>query len=99
MKNVFIFILLLSLTIFLTISCEKIPEKEVGQKGKLQKIVIENLNGIPASYGPLFAVTANGSHPGWAQLWFVDDQNTIRMVRVNFHSYEIKENAIAIQRN
>jgi hypothetical protein len=89
---------LLVLLICLISTCERIPGENAADT-KLENIKITNLKGIPAEYGPLFAVTANGAHPGWAQLWFLDNQGTIRMVRLDFHHYNLAANAIAIPRN
>jgi hypothetical protein len=86
------------LLVCLISTCERIPGDNALDT-KLESLKITDLKGIPAAYGPLFAVTANGAHPGWAQLWFLDNQGTIRMVRVDFHNYRLAENAIAIPRN
>jgi len=88
----------LVLLIFFISTCERIPGENASTT-KLENIKITNLKGIPSEYGPLFAVTANGAHPGWAQLWFLDNQGTIRMVRLDFHHYNLAANAIAIPRN
>ncbi len=95
-KQSFIFALLLCL-FFMFYACrEVVPAKGHNQ---LQTIKVTDFSAIPASYGPLFQVTANGAHPGFAQLWFVDDAGTIRMVRVDFENRRIVENAMAIPRN
>ena len=91
-------LVLLALLICLISTCERIPGDNEAST-KLENIKITDLKGIPAEYGPLFAVTANGAHPGWAQLWFLDNQGTIRMVRLDFHHYNLAANAIAIPRN
>ena len=49
-----------------------------------------DLKGIPAEYGSLISVTTHAAYPGWAQLWFEDDQKTIRLVRIEFHKHKIK---------
>jgi len=97
MKSFIIFLLLIFTSVFLF--CERIPPNNSFEAGELQKIKLTELNGIPGEFGPLFAVTAHGAYPDWAQLWFVDDQGTIRMVRVNFHEYRINEVTISIPRN
>ncbi len=43
----------------------------------------EALPEIPASYGSLEAVTTVPEYPGWFQMWFEDDEGTIRIVRVH----------------
>lgn len=91
-------IMFLLLLVFLLSICQRIPGESTSAV-KLESLKIKNLTGIPSEYGPLFAVTANGAHPGWAQLWFLDNQGTIRMVRLDFHNYTLAGNAIAIPRN
>jgi len=49
-------------------------------------------------YGSLVSVTTVAEWPGWAQLWFEADNNTIRMVRIDFHKGEIPEGVRTISR-
>ncbi|MCK5077745.1 MAG: hypothetical protein KAR38_15285 [Calditrichia bacterium] len=86
-----LFILLVS------ISCTRI-EQQAAPEGELEYIVQSELNSIPLEYGKLKSITAHSMYDGWAQLWFEDEQQTIRMVRVNFHINKIHENVIIISR-
>jgi hypothetical protein len=80
-------------------SCEPtgtLPEK---QSGSLKEEVMKNLNEIPKEFGDLTAVTTHASYEGWSQLWFIDEQQTIRMVRVQFHENRIYEKVLIIPRH
>ena len=94
-KYFFVLILLLSISI---ISCES-RIKELPDTGKLEKIQLTDLSGIPLSYGKLINVTTHAAYEGWSQLWFEDENNIIRMVRVQFHTNRIHEMVLVIPRN
>ena len=91
-KHLFIFLLLFS---FIIISCES----RIPAQGKLEKIQLTDLTGIPLEYGKLINVTTHASYEGWSQLWFEDENNIIRMVRVQFHNNRIHEMVLVITRN
>ena len=95
-KILFSFLLLFSLAIL--ISCEK-RIKELPEPGKLEKIQLTDLSGIPLEYGKLINVTTHASYEGWSQLWFEDDSSVIRMVRVDFHFHRIHNTVLVIPRN
>jgi hypothetical protein len=95
--NNYIFILILLFS-FLVISCEsRINERS--DLGKLEKLQLKDLSGIPLEYGKLINVTTHASYEGWSQLWFEDENNIIRMVRVQFHINRIHEMVLIIPRN
>jgi hypothetical protein len=89
--------LLLFALVFIMCSCHRIDQQPV-LKGELESVVLENLKGIPAEYGNLVSITTHAAYEGWSQLWFVDDNNTIRMVRVQFHNNRINEDVLVIPR-
>jgi len=89
-------LILLSLLFF---SCGSAGTPDTAVKGALSKVKIDKLEGIPAEYGPLVAVTTHAQYEAWSQLWFVDKQNTIRMVRVQFHDNKVHEKVLVIPRN
>ena len=95
MKLITLLIFLLS---FIVCSCQRIDQEPVAER-ELEKVVLENLKGIPAEYGTLISVTTHGQYAGWSQLWFVDESSTIRMVRLQFHSNRIHEGVLVIPRN
>jgi hypothetical protein len=93
MKKLFILIILTS--IIISFSCQRVsPISE----GDLKRINIPNLKGIPLECGSLIAVTTIEAAPGWAQLWFEDDEKTIRMVRIKFTKNRIAEDVLIIPR-
>ena len=90
--------LLLFMLIFILCSCQRIDQRQA-MKGELQSALLEKIDGIPAEYGTLISVTTHAQYEGWSQLWFVDDVNTIRMVRVQFHENRISKSVLVIPRN
>ena len=66
-KLLFSFLLLFSIAII--VSCES-KIKELPEPGKLEKIQLNDLSGIPLEYGKLINVTTHASYEGWSQLWF-----------------------------
>lgn len=98
MQKLFLLLVLITLVILLIISCRKV-QQIVPPSGQLTNVTIGDLAGIPKEYGTLFSVTAHAQYPGYAQLWFVDSLQTIRMVRVQFTNNEIKEKVLVIPRN
>ena len=94
MKKLFVVILLISISV--SFSCRRISP---GLEGELKRINVSDLRGIPAEFGSLIAVTTTAAaSPGWAQLWFQDDEKTIRMVRVKYTENRIAEDVIIIPR-
>lgn len=94
-----LFFCLLLTVCFLTISCEPVNQGQSPLPGQLEKVKLESLDAIPLSYGELEAVTTHAEYEGWAQLWFVDEQETIRMVRIQFHNNRIHDQVLVISRN
>jgi hypothetical protein len=94
MKKLFVLILLISISI--SFSCRRIsPVSE----GELKRINVQDLKGIPTEFGSLISVTTTAAAaPGWAQLWFEDDEKTIRMVRIKYTENRIAEDVIIIPR-
>ncbi len=92
-----ILVSILLMLIFIFYSCQRIDQTPAST-GELHKVQLENLKGIPTEYGKLISVTTHASYEGWSQLWFVDDANTIRMVRVQFHTNRIHRDVLVIPR-
>ena len=80
MKKLLILLLLLCISIFFVLACQRVIPIE----GELKTIKLSNLKGVPFEYGSLISVTANDAYPGTAQLWFEDDDGTIRMALIEF---------------
>ena len=95
MKNLALFLLM---TVFFFITCQRIDQSGVEQ-GDLNKIILQNVQGIPTEYGSLISVTTHAQYEGWAQLWFSNETGTIHMVRVQFHNNRIDDQVLVIPRN
>ncbi|MCK5033036.1 MAG: hypothetical protein KAS18_05360 [Calditrichia bacterium] len=96
MKKYFFVLILL---FFLTGIALVLYLKEMPDPGKLEKLQLTDLTGIPLEYGKLINVTTHAAYEGWSQLWFEDENNIIRMVRVQFHMNRIHERVLVIPRN
>ena len=95
MKKLTILFLLILMPIFFTYSCQRVS---TSTEGKLKSIILSDLKGIPLEYGSLISVTTHASYPGWAQLWFEDDDRTIRLVRIGFGEDRVHEKVLVIPR-
>ena len=96
MKRQCAIILILLLSAFIFISCARVQEPA---KGKLKAIELKTLDAIPKDYGSLISVTANPQYLQYAQLWFQDDDGTIRVVSVGFFDQKIMNTVTEIPRN
>ena len=91
MRRVGSLILIFSLLMLASMSCTRVqPEPDTN--------VVSNLAGLPTAYGELVSVTTAAQYPNWAQLWFVDDEGVIRMVRVQFDLKQIHNDVLVIPR-
>lgn len=97
MKKTLLFLISIILFFMMDLSCKKF-ERPTPPPGQLSKVQLDILTAIPLEYGKLTAVTAHAQYEGWAQLWFVDSLQTIRMVRVQFHTNRIHEQVLVIPR-
>lgn len=78
--------------VLIAISCERTtPEVSMD--------FVSELSSIPLDYGNLISVTTLPEYPNWMQLWFQDDQGTIRMVRVQFMANLIHNDVKVITRD
>ena len=81
------------------LSCESLDNNSKKQSGSLTEVKMKTLSEIPKEYGELKAVTTHAAYEGWSQLWFIDEEKTIRMVRVQFHENRFHEYVLVIPRN
>lgn len=95
MRNFLNVLFSLMLLFLILTNCRKIESPTPGQ---LEMVTITDLSSIPEEYGKLIAVTTHAQYEGWAQLWFEDSVQTIRMVRVQFRSKLILEEVLVIPR-
>lgn len=96
MKSVFrsIFVSVICCIIFL--SCEPLTKPQSSTKTDLNMIVLKNKSGIPREFGTLVSVTTTTD---WAQLWFIDEEQTIRKVSLSFLDYQLNDTVLVITRN
>ncbi len=97
-KSLFMFFMIV-LTVFLLIACSRVQKEPVYTKGELRTVKLKELDGIPREYGSLVGVTANPVYHRWAQLWFQDDNGTVRVVTVGFFDQTMLEDVTVIPRN
>ena len=86
MRKVFILILSILIIIVAGFFCQRTTPI----KGELEEIQLTDLTGIPLEYGSLISVTTQIDYPGLAQLWFEDENKTIRVVRIEFGFNKVK---------
>jgi len=94
MKRKMLFLFIIILLLLVSLQCKKIDS---GSEEQFSSAIA--LNEIPAEYGKLIAVTTVDQYPHWAQLWFEDEQNTIRMVRVQWTQKLMHQEVLTIPRD
>ena len=95
-KTVLLMLLISSILALNFLSCKKV---ETIPEGNLALVKLENLNSIPSEYGTLVSVTINPTFPRISQLWFQDNEGTIRMVSVGTIDKAILEQVMVIPRS
>ena len=94
MKRLSLLMVPLLILLLMVSSCQRVSSPPT--VGELQELKLSNLKGIPLEYGSLISVTTHELWPGWAQLWFEDDDRTIRMVRIGFDNNKVHEQVLVI---
>jgi hypothetical protein len=79
-------------------SCSRLPEKPPSTGVMLGSEQLPAPDSIPPEWGRLVSVTTNPAYPGWFQLWFEDETNTVRMAAFNFRTKQLDPNAIVLPR-
>ena len=97
MKALYVLITL-SLVMLTVGSCERTSQQVPGV-GDLRHVDLSDVKYIPENYGELVGVTTQAAFKGWAQLWFEDEGETIRMVRIQFLDGRVQEAVLVIPRN
>lgn len=54
---------------------------------------------IPADYGDLISVTTSETYPGWAQMWFQKEDNSIVAVFLKYSTGTLRKDALLIPRS
>ena len=80
------------------LSCSKLPEKPTQEGVTVGSEQLPALDSIPADWGKLVSVTTNPAYPGWFQLWFEDETNTVRMAAFNFRTKQLDPDAMVLPR-
>jgi len=97
MKALYVLITLPFLMLTAT-SCERTNQRVAGV-GELHYVELTDVNSIPGDYGELVDVTTAAAYEGWAQLWFEDEEKTIRIVRIELRNRRVHQNVLVIPRN
>ena len=90
--------LLVAVLVLPALSCSRLPEKPVREDVMVGSEQLPAPDCIPPEWGKLVSVTTNPSSPGWFQLWFEDETNTIRMTAFNFRTRRLDSDAIVLPR-
>jgi hypothetical protein len=97
MRKIVLLVLLISSILALnTLSCKKV---ETLPEGNISIVKLDNVSSIPADYGSLVSVTINPTFPRISQLWFQDNEGTIRMVSVGTIDKAILDKVMVIPRS
>jgi hypothetical protein len=78
-------------------SCERIrpPGTEATPLGRE---IMPTDRRIPKEFGRVFGASTSEAYPGWGQLYFEDDEGTIRIVFVSFTDRALEPKVITIPR-
>jgi hypothetical protein len=98
MFNSFVRCFIVLTLLFGGISCTKLGEPGVGE----HKLVIEKLtaaDSIPLKWGKLVSVSSTPGINNWVQLWFQDDEGTIRTVPYDVGGNYLSRQARVIRRD
>ena len=96
MKKLIFLLLPFIIITFTSITCKKM-EPRTSNTVKIEKLA--KLDAIPLNYGSFVNVTVNHAVPRTAELWFQDNDNTIRLVQISLEDKAINENVFVIPRN
>jgi hypothetical protein len=80
------------------LSCSRLPEKPVHEGAMVGTEQLPAPDSIPPEWGKLTSVTTNPAYPGWFQLWFEDESNTVRMAAFNYRTKQLDADAIVLPR-
>ena len=83
--------------VVLSSSCAKLPESEI-EKGLVALEEFRFDGSIPAEFGNLVSVSNSPKTPTWFQLWFQDENGSLRMVYYDRYANVIFPSARLIPR-
>lgn len=90
--------LIIVILIFLSLSCAKIEQPVAPGEGGLVFIALPSPDSIPLEYGNLISVSSVAGYPYWVQLWFQDENGTLRLVPYGIHKNRFAKNFHLIPR-
>lgn len=76
----------LAMVLFLPLSCTKMDQVAVTGTEMLDEEKLPADGTIPSGYGNLVSVSSAADSPDFVQLWFQDENGTIRMVRYSIRA-------------
>lgn len=82
------------LLILVSLSCARLPETGPIESDEL--VEVPGVKPLPAAWGNLISVTDKGANS--FQLWFQDDQGTVRMVRYDVRNWSVQPRVELIPR-
>jgi hypothetical protein len=88
----------MSVILIFGMSCTKLGEPGLAE----QTLVLQKMtqtDSIPANWGKLVSVSSVPGVEHWAQLWFQDDEGTIRILPYNVSNNYLSSQARIIRRN
>jgi len=90
----------LSGILFLSLACAKLPEKKAPsiENGNLVVDTLPDASSIPSEWGALISVCPIGEYATLAQLWFQDENGTIRIVPYNVTTNKFSPKIVVIPR-
>lgn len=81
--------------------CQRLESARPFEFYKRGEMLVETLpdrDAIPASFGDLVGVTSSGTHPAWAQAWFMRADKSIAIVWINSRNGALMNRAVIIPR-
>lgn len=82
----------------LVLSCAKIDEQTTVVGGNNVREPIPDDGTIPLEWGKLISVSNEPDFESWVQLWFQDEEGTVRMVPYSVKHNRFAQNARVIRR-
>jgi hypothetical protein len=84
--------------VLLVLSCAKISDETTVVGGNIVSVKIPDDNAIPLEWGKLIAVSNEPDFESWVQLWFQDEEGTIRLVPYSIKHNRFSQNARVFKR-
>jgi len=87
------------ITLLLVLSCARLEHRPEPTEGDIAVVEMPSPDSIPAAWGDLIAVSNSADFAHLFQLWFQDEEGTIRMVGYNLRTNEFQPDIRAFPRN